>query len=111
MDRLIVVLALFGACVPTSYSFTPSTKGEVPRKPGPNGCEFTVLSAQPDEDYEEVGIFKHYNGDVPKTEADFKKAIASRVCDVGGHAVIVARTNNGAYETATVIKYAKGFHP
>jgi hypothetical protein len=105
MQRLLVVFALAG-CVPTSYSYSPISKGEVARTPGPKGCEFTVLMAPPEEDFEEIGIFKHYNGDVPKQEADFKKALAPRVCEVGGHAVIVSR----AYETATVIKYAKGFH-
>jgi hypothetical protein len=112
MHRLIVVvLALCAACVPTSYSFSPSTKGEVPRKPGPDGCEFTVLHAPPAEPFEEVGIFKHYNGDVPRRESAFKKAVAARVCEVGGHAVIVTSSDQGAYETATVIKYPAGFHP
>lgn len=111
MHRLIiVVLVLCGACVPTSYSFSPSTRGEVPRQPGPGGCEFTVLHAPPGEPFAEVGVFKHYNGDVPRQESDFKKAVATRVCEVGGHAVIVTRTDQGAYETATVIKYAAGFH-
>ena len=59
----------------------------------------------------ELGTLKHYNGDVPKQEADFKKAIASRVCDVGGHAVVATRTEKGEYQTASVIKYAKGYHP
>ena len=106
MDRLIVVLALACGCVPTSYSYTPSTRGEVARQPGPNGCEFTVLRAPPEEDFEEVGTFDHYNGDVPADDAAFKKAVASLVCDVGGHAVIV----KSGYKTATVIKYPRGFH-
>ena len=108
MHRLLLVVALC-SCVPTSYTYSPTTKGEVPRKPGPKGCEFTVHQSPPEEDFEEVGVFKHYNGDIPSSEADFKKAIATRVCDVGGHAVIVTRTSKG-YETATVIKYSKGFH-
>ena len=110
MHRLIVVLALVAACVPTSYTFSPTTKGVSARDPGPNGCEFTILQTPPDETFEEVGTFKHYNGDVPKTEAEFKKAISKRVCEVGGHAVIPARTSQGGYETATVIKYSRGFH-
>ncbi|MEJ7597052.1 MAG: hypothetical protein WKG01_04005 [Kofleriaceae bacterium] len=106
MDRLIVVLALVGGCVPTSYSYTPSTRGEVARQPGPGGCEFTVLRAPPDESFEEVGTFDHYNGDLPRDEAAFKKAVASLVCDVGGHAVIVP----SGFKTATVITYTRGFH-
>jgi len=107
MHRMIVALVLCSSCVPTSYTFSPTTKGEVPRTPGPKGCEFTVLANSPDEDFVEVGTFKHYNGDMPKQESDFKKAIASRVCDVGGHAVVA---KPGAYETATVIRYTRGFH-
>ena len=107
MHRLIVVLALLGACVPTSYTFSPTTKGVTAREPG---CEFVVLQSPPDETYEEVGTFKHYNGDVPKSEAAFRKAIAARVCEVGGHAVIPARMSEGGYEVATVIKFSKGFH-
>jgi hypothetical protein len=108
MHRLLVLLAL-GACVPTSYTFSSTSRGEVPRQPGPRGCEFTVFYAPPEEPFEEVGTLKHYNGDVPEQEADFKKAIATRVCEVGGHAVIATRTQ-GKYETATVIKYPGGFH-
>jgi hypothetical protein len=109
MHRLIVLVALCSGCVPTSYTYSPTTKGEVPRQPGPSGCEFTVYKSPPEEAFEEIGVFKHYNGDVPTQEADFKKAIAARVCEVGGHAVIVQQTN-AEYKTATVIKYAKGFH-
>jgi hypothetical protein len=104
MQRLLVVFAL-GGCVPTSYSYSPTTRGEAARPPGPKGCEFTVHSAPPEEDFQEIGVFKHYNGDLPAQEADFKKAIAPRVCEVGGHAVITS-----GYQTVTVIKYTKGFH-
>ena len=108
MHRLIVVVALFGACVPTSYTFSPTARGTTPREAG---CPFTILQAAPDESFDEIGTLKHYNGDVPKTEADFKKAIATRVCELGGHAVIATRTEKGEYQTASVIKYAKGYHP
>ena len=105
MQRVLVVFALAG-CVPTSYSYSPTTRGEAARTPGPNGCEFTVFKSPPEEDFEEIGVFKYYNGDVPKQDAELKKALAPRVCEVGGHAVIVS----GDYQTATVIKYPKGFH-
>lgn len=105
--RLIVILALCSACVPTSYTYSPTSKGITPREPG---CEFTILAAAPDEPFEEVGTMKHYDGDVPTKEADFKKAIAANVCEVGGHAVIAPRTSTGTYDAATVIKYSKGFH-
>jgi hypothetical protein len=108
MHRLIVVLALFGACVPTSYTFSPTVKGTTKREPG---CAFSIIQAAPDEAYEELGTLKYYNGDVPTSEGAFRKAIASRVCDVGGHAVIPTRNEKGEYQTASVIKYAKGYHP
>lgn len=106
--RLIVILALSAACVPTSYTYSPTSKGVSPREPG---CEFAILTTSPDEPFEEIGTMKHYNGDVPTKESDFKKAIAASVCEVGGHAVIAPRTSKGTYESATVIKYSKGFHP
>lgn len=106
--RLIVILALSSACVSTSYTYSPTSKGVTPREPG---CEFTILTTAPDEPFEEIGTMRHYNGDVPTKESDFKKAIAAHVCEVGGHAVIAPHTSNGAYETATVIKYSRPGHP
>jgi len=105
-----MVVALSSGCVPTSYTFSATTKGEVPRQPGPNGCEFTVLMSPPEEPYEELGTFKHYNGAVPRQQLDFKKALAPLVCEVGAHAVIVTLEGQGEYRTATAIKYGKGFH-
>lgn len=110
MHRLLTVVALLAGCSPTSYTFSATTKGEVPRQPGPDGCEFTVLTSPPEEPYEELGTFKHYNGAVPKQQFDFKKALAPLVCEVGAHAVIVTLENQGEYRTATAIKYGKGFH-
>lgn len=101
------MLLVCAGCVQTSYVFTASTKGEVPRQPGPNGCEFAVLQAPPDEPFEEVGTFKHYNGDVPTQEAELKKVLAEKVCSVGAHAVITTRTSAGEYQTATAIKYPR----
>jgi hypothetical protein len=106
--RLIVILALFSACVPTSYTYSPTSKGVAPRA---QGCKFAILATSPDEPFEEIGTMKHYNGDVPTKESDFNKAIAANVCEVGGDAVIAPRTTKGTYETATVIKYTKGSHP
>lgn len=108
MHRLMVALALCTGCVATSYSFTPSTKGEVPR---PSGCEFEMFDAPPDKSFEEVGRLDHYNGDVPKTADALRKAIKDRVCQVGGDAVVADPDMKGEYRTATVIKYAKRFTP
>jgi hypothetical protein len=105
--RLIVLLALFGACVPTSYTYSPTVNRTTSREPN---CEFTILSNSPEEAFDELGTLKHYNGDVPTTEADFRTAIAARVCEVGGHAVIANRTSTGTYVSATIIRYAKGYH-
>jgi hypothetical protein len=111
MLRLIVLLALAAGCVPTSYTFSPTTKGENAREPGPTGCQYKVFLSPPQEDYQEVGTLAHYNGDVPKDEAAFRKALGARICEVGGDAVIVERGKDGGFQNATVIKYAKGFHP
>jgi hypothetical protein len=100
--RLIVLVAL-SACVPTSYTWSPTVNVVTARQPN---CQFAILAALPEEQFEEIGTMKHYNGDVPKTEAEFRKAISSNVCEVGGHAVITTK----GYEAATVIKYPRGFH-
>jgi hypothetical protein len=105
--RSIVFLALFAACVPTSYTYSPTVNRTTAREAN---CEFTILANSPDEAFDELGTLKHYNGDIPMQEADFRKAIGPRVCEVGGHAVIANRTSAGAYQTATVIRYTKGFH-
>jgi hypothetical protein len=106
--RAIVFVVVCAACVPTSYTFSPTTKGAAPARE--SGCEFKVLAATPDEEFQEIGTLKHYNGDIPKQEAEFRKAIGGRVCELGGHAVVAVPTNAG-YELATVIKYSAGFHP
>lgn len=105
--RLIALLALVSACVPTSYTYSPTMNRTTARE---SSCEFTILAASPDESFDELGTLKHYNGDVPTQEADFRKAITGQVCGVGGHAVIAARTAAGTYDAATVIRYSKGYH-
>jgi len=111
MHRLIMMMALSAGCSPVSYTFSATTKGEVPRAAGPNGCEFAVLTAPPEEAFEEIGTFKHYNGAVPRQQPELRKALGPMVCEVGAHAVIVTVESNGEYRRATAIKYASGFHP
>ena len=98
--RKLLLVALVSACTPTSYTFSPTVTRFTAR---PAGCEFTILATAPDESFEEIGTMQHYNGDVPMQEAAFRTAIAARVCDVGGNAVIAQRTSEG-YKTATIIK-------
>jgi len=108
MHRLTAVVALCAGCVATTYSFTPSTKGEVAK---PEGCQFEIFDAPPDKPYEEVGILSHYNGDVPKTVDKLRAAIKDRVCEVGGDAVVADPDMKGEYKTAQVIKFNKPFTP
>ncbi len=108
MHRLAVALALCCGCVPTSFSFTPSTKGEVAR---PGGCEFKIVDAAPQESFEEIGKFDYYNGDVPKSVDALRKAIKDRVCEVGGDIVIADPDTKGEYRTATVVKLSRRFTP
>lgn len=108
MHRLVLLALFCGGCVATQYSFTPSTKGEVARA---KGCEFEIVDAPPDKSFEEVGILKHYNGDVPKTTDALRSAIKDRVCEVGGEAVIADPDASGQYMAVTVIKYSKRFVP
>ena len=108
MHRLVALVALCCGCVSTSFSFTPSTKGEVAR---PAGCEFEMLDALPDKAFEEVGRLDYYNGDVPKTRDALRKAVKDRVCEVGGDAVVADPDVKGEFRTATVIKWSKRFTP
>src|SRR3712207_6395472 len=108
MHRLVALVALCCGCVSTTYSFTPSTKGEVARNAG---CDFEIFDAPPEKAFEEIGRLDHYNGDVPKTVDKLRSAIKDRVCEVGGEAVIADADAKGEFRTATVIKYAKRFTP
>jgi len=101
MHRLLVAFALLTGCVSTTYSFTPSTKGEVAR---PDGCEFQIVDAPPADDFQEIGSLDHYNGDVPKTIEALRSAIKTRVCEVGGDMVIADPDMKGEYKKVTVIK-------
>lgn len=107
MHRLALVALLCG-CVSTQFSFTPSTKGHVPKAAG---CQFEIFDAPPDKPFEEIGRLDYYNGDVPKTTDALRKAIKDRVCEVGGDAVVADADAKGEYRTATVIQYAKRFTP
>jgi hypothetical protein len=105
MHRLpaLALILLWCGCTPTTYAFTPSTRGEVPR---PAGCEFKILDAVPaDVSYEEIGKLEHYNGDVPKSVEGLRKAIKDRVCSVGGDAVVAEPGPKGEYRSAQVIKF------
>lgn len=108
MHRLLVIMALCCGCVSTTFSFTPSTKGQTSR---PAGCDFELFDAPPDKPFEEIGRMDYYNGDVPKTTDALRKAIKDRVCEVGGDAVIADPDMKGEFRTATVIKYNKRFTP
>jgi hypothetical protein len=108
MHRVVLLALLSSGCVATQYSFTPSTKGEVAK---PHGCQFEIFDAPPDKSFEEVGILKHYNGDVPKTTDALRSSIKDRVCEVGGDAVVADPDASGQYMQVTVIKYSKRFVP
>lgn len=99
-------LLLLAGCTPTSYTYTPSTsRGEIAR---PDNCVVEIVSAAPQQDFEEVGTLDFYNGDEPKNADAFKKAIAKQVCQVGGDAVIAVANEKGQYMKGTVIRYT---HP
>jgi hypothetical protein len=102
MYRLALVFLL--GCAPTTFSFNPTMKGTVPRA---EGCEWELFDSAPDEAFEEVGTLAYYNGDVPKTREDFRKAVSTRVCEVGGDGVIADPDVNGEMKSGTVIRRAR----
>jgi hypothetical protein len=99
------ILVLLVGCVPTSYTYTPASKRMFNERP--KGCEFEVFPSPPERAYDEVGDLQHYNGDVPKNVDDFKKAVASQVCGVGGDAVYVTRSDKGEITKATIIHWTQ----
>jgi hypothetical protein len=102
MHRLLV-LALLGGCVPTTYAWTPASNK--PTSPRPESCPVEVLAMAPDDGYEEVGTLAHYNGKLPRSDDDFKRAVAKQVCGTGGDAVVAQKNDKGEYIKGTVIKY------
>jgi len=103
MHRLIV-LALLASCAPSTYAWTPSSGRPV--SPKPDNCKVDVMGSQPTRGYEEVGTLTHYNGPVPKTTDDLRKAVSKQVCQAGADAVIGVANDKGEFTKATVIKYA-----
>jgi hypothetical protein len=102
MSRLVLVLLL--GCAPTTFSFNPTMKGTVARA---EGCQWDLLDGPPEEGFEEVGTLAYYNGDVPKTPDAFRSAVARRVCEVGGDAVIADPDVNGEMKSGIVIRRAR----
>lgn len=104
MHRLLALATILCcACTPTTYAFTPSTRGEVPKA---KGCTFEILDAAPgDRPYEEIGKLDHYNGSVPKSVDALRDAIKERVCQVGGDAVVADPDTKGEYKSVQVLKY------
>ena len=104
MNRLrVVVLAVLAGCVPTSYAYTPTATRGFPSRAA--GCTFEVSTTEPTQAYEEVGTLTHYNGDVPKSLDDFKKAVSKQVCELGGDFVIVHGDGNGGYPDGTIVHF------
>src|SRR5262245_20537440 len=102
MHRLLAIVLISG-CVPTSYTYTPSSAHGPP--PKPVGCVFEVITSPPTKGYEEVGILAFYNGTEATTVDDFKNGVAKQVCEVGGDAVIATANAKGQLTTGTVIRY------
>jgi fermentation-respiration switch protein FrsA (DUF1100 family) len=100
--RVVVFLAL-GACVPTSYAYTPTATRGFPSRAA--GCSFEVSTTEPTQAYEEVGTLKHYNGSVPKSLEDFKNAVSKQVCELGGDFVVVRGDGNGGYPDGTILHF------
>src|SRR5262245_7352445 len=102
MHRLLAVVLVSG-CVPTSFTYSPTTM----RGPGPKpeGCAFEALTSPPTKGYEEVGTLSFYNGEEPTTVEGFKKVVARQVCEVGGDAVIAISNSAGQLTKGTVIHF------
>lgn len=104
MHRLIALVLLVG-CQPATYAWTPaSARGVTPK---PDNCAFEVLTAAPDDGFEEIGTLEHYNGEPPKDAEGFRKAVGQQVCGAGGDAVVAKTNDKGRYVGGTVIEYTR----
>jgi hypothetical protein len=102
MQRFLI-LAVLAGCVPTTYSFTPSSSR--PISPKPENCAFEVMTSEPTNPYDEVGVLELYNGDAPKDADKFRKLIAKQVCEVGGDVVMPTIDDKGRYTKGTILHY------
>jgi hypothetical protein len=105
--RRLLALVLFAGCVPTSYTFTPATKGVGTK---PDGCKYdVVLSGEPKQTTEDVGDLALYNGSAPKDESGVRKALGNQVCQAGGDAVVMERDDKGGYIKGRIVKYREAY--
>ena len=105
--RRFLALVLLAGCVPTSYTFTPSTKGVTTK---PDNCKYdVVLSGEPKQTTEEVGQLELYNGDAPKDEAGVRRALGKQVCQAGGDAVVMVSDDKGRFSKGTVVRYREPY--
>jgi hypothetical protein len=98
-----VVLTCLVACGP-SLTFTR----RAPSKAREHGCRFDILVVGAFPIHHEIGVIDLDAFSVrslPRLESEFRKAIAERVCQVGGDAVLPGINGNGRYVLATVVKY------
>jgi hypothetical protein len=101
--RCLPGLVLIAGCAPSTYAYTPTiARGLAPR---PQGCAFEVATTPPERPYEEVGTLDYYNGTEPRTVDDFKRAVATQVCQVGGDGVVAVANDKGQLTKGTVIRY------
>jgi hypothetical protein len=96
-----------------SPNFTPNSATRADAKP--SDCKFDVLTLQPSQPVDELGIIDFVDGTtisrtgrrigVPDTAAELRQRIASEVCRVGGDAVLGQVNGVGQYIRATVLRY------
>jgi hypothetical protein len=96
-----------------SPKFTPNSATRADAKP--SDCKFDVLTLQPAQPVDELGIIDFAGGNinihtgerlgVPATAAELRERVASEVCRAGGDAVLGQVNGVGQYIRATVLRY------
>lgn len=103
MHRLLPLVLLAG-CATATFAYTPASAQA--SSPKPDNCVVDVLGSPPSRSYDEVGTLEYYNGSEPTSLAEFRKAVATQVCQAGGDAVIAIPDEKGKLTKGSVIRYA-----
>jgi hypothetical protein len=103
-STLVVGLTLVCACGPqVTWTRRISSPARAP------GCAFDVIQAGSAQGYSVIGVIDIDAFAVralPKNDIELRRAVADRVCRVGGDAVLPGINGDGRYVLATVLKQA-----
>jgi hypothetical protein len=100
-SSLILFAAVALSACATGYNTVTETSVQSPARPA--GCSFDVLTVVPSVSYQELGKVELSDGVPAGNQADFVKAVQSKVCAMGGDAIIAKVNDRGFFLGGTVL--------